>query len=325
LKKKNKEIKELKDKNTDIELSEKANEVIQALHSTINTKDEEIAKLKRELRELKSKNAVQFHIGDLSCPWKFSSKMWKSTKWKNQGFYENIIMTPNDLQEFELEYNCVKSFFDQTSGGKYSVTKIIAMRSKTLQQMFERKLFALSIRIASHEFQPSWEQCDGETPLRKKIIQRFKSFVACHSEENIPIIPLWHGSSPGIEEKILSNGYATLASTDPGFFGKGCFYGTPQTEYACRVYGKGMLLLNFATVGNVFPVVFSDMSNLFGKNCYKNYDCHYAPVVPKNPNNPKEVNYIALNNLTQEPVFDEFVIFQESQVVPRFAVYYERK
>jgi len=296
-------------------------ELKQTLHSNTN---EEIGKLQKKLRALKPKK-IAIHIGDPSCPWKFSPKMWQSNKWQNQeGLYDSITMTPNDMQEFDLEYNCIKSLFDLTSGGKYTITKIIALRSKSLQQIFERKLFSLSVRKKSSDFQPSWEQCDGETPLRSKIMHRFKKFVVCHSEENIPLIPLWHGTSPGSEVKILSNGYATLASTDPGFFGKGCFYGTPQTEYACRVYGKGILLLNFATVGNVFPVVFSDMPQLFGKNCYKNYDCHYAPVVPKNQDNPKEVNYIALNTLTQKPVFDEFVIFQESQVVPRFAIYYEK-
>jgi len=142
-------------------------------------------------------------------------------------------------------------------------------------------------------------------------------------DENIPLIPLWHGTSPGAEEKIASNGYATLALTDSGFFGKGCFYGTPQVEYASRVYGRGVVLLNFVAVGNVFPVVAQDMPKLSGQNCYKNYDCHYAPVIPKDSNNPKEVNYIAIN-IGQEPVYDEFVIFQESQVIPRFAVYYEK-
>jgi len=63
---------------------------------------------------------------------------------------------------------------------------------------------------------------------------------------------------------------------------------------------------------------------LNGQGCYKNYDCHYAPVVPKDKNNPKEVNYFAIQDFNQQPVYDEFVIFQEGQVIPRFAVYYDK-
>jgi len=58
-------------------------------------------------------------------------------------------------------------------------------------------------------------------------MERFHSFVVTY-EDTVPLIPLWHGTSPGIDEKIASNGYAALGLTDSGFFGKGCFYSTPQ-------------------------------------------------------------------------------------------------
>jgi len=188
--------------------------------------------------------------------------------------------------------------------------------------MFERKIFSLSIRKGSPEFQPTWEKDENNSALREKIMQRLQTYVVC-TEDKIPIIPLWHGTAPGIEAKILSTGYASLEMTDPGFFGKGCFYGTPQSEYACRVYGRGVVILNFIGVGNIFPVTFEDMSKIFGKNCHKNYDCHYAPVVPKNKDNPDEVNYVGLSH-DEDPIYDEFVLFQESQILPRFAVYFNK-
>jgi len=154
-------------------------------------------------------------------------------------------------------------------------------------------------------------------------MERFQTFVICH-EDKIPLIPLWHGTSEEAGKNIAANGYATLGLTDPGFFGRGCFYGTPQSEYACRVYGKNVVTLNIVSIGNVFPVIFKDMVNLLGQCSYKNYDCHYAPVIPKNKNSPNGVDYVAIKDLAENPMYDEFVIFQEGQVVPRFIVYYEK-
>jgi len=75
-------------------------------------------------------------------------------------------------------------------------------------------------------------------------------------------------------------------------------------------------------LGNVYPVVDGDMKDLIGKSNYQNYDSHYVPVIPQHPNNPNEVNYYPCKP-TEAPIYDEFVVFQENQLLPLCAVYYE--
>jgi hypothetical protein len=40
---------------------------------------------------------------------------------------------------------------------------------------------------------------------------------------HISLLPLWHGTSPSVLESILTTGFANLATTDVGFFGKGLY------------------------------------------------------------------------------------------------------
>jgi len=70
-------------------------------------------------------------------------------------------------------------------------------------------------------------------------------------------------------------------------------YFTDNPEYANRVYanGQNILLFCWILIGNVYPVINSDMPKLQGKNHYQNYDTHYVPVVPADPNNTKETMY----------------------------------
>src|SRR5476651_862963 len=63
----------------------------------------------------------------------------------------------------------------------------------------------------------------------------------------------------------------------------------------------------------------TDMIKLGGKEHYQNYNAHYIPVASIEPNNPKSINYYPCYK-EQPPAWDEFVVFQNSQTLPRFWV-----
>jgi len=65
------------------------------------------------------------------------------------------------------------------------------------------------------------------------------------------------------------------------------------------------------------------MSQLAGSANFGNCDAHFAPVVPKNKSNPNEKIYLALKPEENQPVYDEFVIFNRAHIIPRYIVYYE--
>ena len=37
------------------------------------------------------------------------------------------------------------------------------------------------------------------------------------------LFPLWHGTRPEVLDSVLNTGFANLATTDDGFFGKGLY------------------------------------------------------------------------------------------------------
>lgn len=72
---------------------------------------------------------------------------------------------------------------------------------------------------------------------------------------NVTLLPLWHGTSGAKVGSVAGTGFANLATTDGGFFGKG-IYGTLEPEYAYRVYAKGgPLILFWSAFFSAFPLV----------------------------------------------------------------------
>ena len=56
---------------------------------------------------------------------------------------------------------------------------------------------------------------------------------------------------------------------------------------------------------------------LEGKGAYQNYNAHYIPVVSVAPDNPKCMIYYPTCE-DQLAAWDEIVVFQKSQTLPRF-------
>ena len=86
-------------------------------------------------------------------------------------------------------------------------------------------------------------------------------------------------------------------------------------------------------MGRTYPVIeFPGSSNpksLFGKPAKEGYDSHFVWVRPAK-NVPGEKSYVPLKNVEDEckfndKVYSEIVIFQETQLLPRYLVYIKKK
>jgi len=228
--------------------------------------------------------------------------------------------------EFKMDWNHVVSLWKKHSDpdllSHFSIQKIVALKNDRIQQTWERLHACLQLQIQNPVFKEvKWFNKDHQDQ-RKKILQRLELFQI-NKDQGVYVIPLWHGTQNDkvTLDSICSTGFASLGSTDKGFFGKG-IYGTPQAEYSARVYGHGVCLLCFAFVGNVFPIVNDDMKSLLGSSNFENCDAHFAPVVPRSSTNPHETVYFAMKP-NDEPVYDELVIFNRTHIVPRYIVYYD--
>lgn len=128
----------------------------------------------------------------------------------------------------------------------------------------------------------------------------------------------------GVFASVCKTGYANLATTDSGFFGKG-IYNTHEAAYAYRCYATlnglraGVLLMNWVSSYSVYPVIKGDMGKLTGKGNYQNYDAHLIPVQPRNRNNPREMSYLPCGP-TDVPTYHEMVVFEQASCLPRYRV-----
>lgn len=73
-------------------------------------------------------------------------------------------------------------------------------------------------------------------------------------------------------------------------------------------------------LGLIGLVVLDDMQKLKGSANVGAHDAHYAPVAPIS-NRPNESVFVATNP-DINPVFDELIVFQETQILPSFVVHY---
>jgi len=158
---------------------------------------------------------------------------------------------------------------------------------------------------------------------RSQIHQQCLTLAKPYKDSDYPavnLLPMWHGTNPAIVDSIFKTGYANLATTDSGYFGKG-IYGAYEAEYSYRVYAKqdGALILNWTACFSPYPVMTGDMKKLEGKGNFSNYDAHFVPVVPRNPYNPNEEVYFPTKP-DDHHQFTELVVFQSAACLPRYLV-----
>src|SRR5256885_6094680 len=118
----------------------------------------------------------------------------------------------------------------------------------------------LQERHGKDAFSPKFSQetaNEEEKIWRERIHQRFEELTDPYNDSDYPhvkLLPMWHGTNPTVMDSILKTGYSNLATTDPGFFGKG-IYSTCEAEYAYRVYSQGALILNWVSAYSAYPVI----------------------------------------------------------------------
>lgn len=230
-----------------------------------------------------------------------------------------------------------KEFFRLIKAGKQDIEKVVAyyehhpvpgyevgeveiIYNPHMESAFASKLAMLEQRADNPSFKPNLDK-ERDPGFRAKTLKIFEKLSKPYKDPNFPhvkIFPAWHGTNTKITESIFKTGYANLATTDVGFYGKG-IYSAFEAEYAYRVYSKGALILNYIATYSSFPVIDGDLPMLKEKGVYSNYDSHFIPVVPQNPNNPKETVYYPCKP-GQTATYHEGVVFESAACLPRYKV-----
>jgi len=245
------------------------------------------------------------------------------------------------------EYAFVVRYFQHQKPPHYAIKSIRCVHNPDQTMMFEGAMKGME--AAAKTFPPGWSQEEPKAQ-RTQTIERWKASVAPFSPFQISsskrvdkfvgskIIPLWHGSKQ--VESICSSGFTYFgkhhffdknakagaqASTDIGYFGSGIYF-TNSSHYA-SMYHSGTLFLAWVSMREPYPVVNdvpipkkgADMLKLQGKGAYQNYNAHYIPVTSTDPSIADNMIYHPCH-ATEQPAWDEYVVFQATQALPRFIV-----
>ena len=202
----------------------------------------------------------------------------------------------------------------------YGLGRVEVIHNPVLAGIFKHKISLLEERGKDHHVKPNWKNGHVNQKLRKSVDHALKLQTTHNSRyyQHVKLAAMFHGTKKFLFDSIFRTGFDNLATTDCGFFGKG-IYNNSHAEYVHRVYSDGTLIMTYVVFLSVFPIVPSDVEFLKGGPKYQNYDAHYALVAPLDPNNPHEVVYLPIK-ANQKPQYDELVVFESSQVLPRYIV-----
>ena len=143
----------------------------------------------------------------------------------------------------------------------FKIKKVKLIDNPQFVDLFVNGAFAQSQRrddIAREVFTFTIDEKEHNAGVRKKVRKIFEKQTEEYSTDKCSFLPVWHGTKSEVLDKILKTGFANLAKTDVGYYGKG-IYGSTNVEYVKRVYSggynQGVLLLNWVAINEIYPVV----------------------------------------------------------------------
>lgn len=248
--------------------------------------------------------------------WYFDEK----TKSDNTNQIQNYSLIPASQKDVQK----VIHYYQHHPVPGYDIQSVKVIYNPTMNRSFALNMALLQERFNNKAFNPKWSQESKnveECNWRSEINELLEKMAAPYTDNDYPavkLLPLWHGTKLSVLESLFKTGYANLASTDSGFFGKG-IYSAHEAEYSYRVYSEGALIVNWVGIFSAYPVIKGDMAKLKEKGNYQNYDAHFIPVVSADPNNPKTAIYYPCAP-KQKHQYTEVVVFEKSQCLPRYLV-----
>eukprot|EP00028_Trichosphaerium_sp_Am-I-7-wt_P006431 CAMPEP_0168525612 /NCGR_PEP_ID=MMETSP0405-20121227/11416_1 /TAXON_ID=498012 /ORGANISM="Trichosphaerium sp, Strain Am-I-7 wt" /LENGTH=347 /DNA_ID=CAMNT_0008548177 /DNA_START=72 /DNA_END=1112 /DNA_ORIENTATION=+ len=204
------------------------------------------------------------------------------------------------------------------------ISKLYAISNPLLDEKFEAELKIASGRANANNSSSkntSWK--DDRVEDRQGVHQYFTNYVTQFpwSKEypDVNMVPLIHGTNKETVWNLCQNGFSSLALVDDGWYGKGMYF-TSNASYASK-YSRDdqkIYIVCSCILGNYYPAIESPQSKsdaLSGRPCKTGYHSNVVLV------NKKGMPY----KTSEEKPFTEVVLFDESQIVPRYVVYLDKE
>eukprot|EP01127_Copromyxa_protea_P011944 TRINITY_DN3062_c0_g1_i1.p1 TRINITY_DN3062_c0_g1~~TRINITY_DN3062_c0_g1_i1.p1 ORF type:complete len:1478 (+),score=338.90 TRINITY_DN3062_c0_g1_i1:234-4436(+) len=167
---------------------------------------------------------------------------------------------------------------------------------------------------------------NSDTARREEVMNSYndyaKQFYWNEDANELPVVPILHGTDYETAMRICNTGFTTLASVDEGWYGQGMYFSS-SSVYNLPYFAKKetpCLIMCYAILGNVYPVTEDPRSkeSLLGKPVKKGYHSHY--VVTNKDGLIWKQSTRTPRGSDQKKQYREFVLFHEAQVLPAYVV-----
>jgi len=210
------------------------------------------------------------------------------------------------------------SLFHLLGFGQLKTHKVHAVYNPSLVSVFVGTYSVFDMRVTNPLFHSKhWENDDplGRRKFTYNHLQDVINSCPWNTLSHPAIIPSVHGTSSKVGWAICRTGFASLSQLDAGFYGKGIYFST-SALYCYPYFGTKSdpaLLVSFLLVGNPYPVIenrHDSTGSLEGMPIKSGYNCNYVVT---------QSNGTVYDN-PQQPIFNEIVIPQESQICPVYLI-----
>ncbi|GAG53625.1 unnamed protein product [marine sediment metagenome] len=221
------------------------------------------------------------------CSWHFDREL----KPEDKSVAGNYALIPAETTDI---VKVLEAYSHHPVAG-YDIASIEIVYNEQLNRLFFGNLSMMNLRHGNDRYQPKWKKA-GDSPEKQhrlKVDAQFRALAKSHTDPKAPhvsLLPLWHGTNDDIAQDYIFNmGYGIFMANDPnvvtdeGYFGKG-IYSAHEAEYSFRSYAqkhgnKAVLILNWVSSFEAYPVIDGDMDKLRGKAlAFDQTDGHFIPV-----------------------------------------------
>jgi TPR repeat protein len=247
---------------------------------------------------------------------------------------ENFALIPAEVADVQK----VLLAYQHHPVDQYDIASVEIIYNPNLEGLFKCNMSMLNTRVSNAKYNPTWANaCQGnELVFRQSIVADYKRLAAPYTDMSVPhvkLLPLWHGTRDNIAQYIFNGGYGIFTANDPrfvtdeGFFGKG-IYSAYEAEYSFRAYAakhgsEAVLLFNWVSFFEAYPVIYKDMAQLRGViGGQSQCDAHFVPV--RSDQHPNTDVYDACE-WGEQSQYTEVVVFNEAQCLPRYRVKLQRR
>jgi len=286
----------------------------------------------KEMDQIKGR-AAKLRVIELasSNPWQFSKSFLQSKDWTLKGHtmtpYQSYLIKNGDAIICKPEVDTVvKLLQEDLHGGDLVLCKVYAIYNENLLSDYEHCMSKLynKWRVNPQLFKKEDWNKDNLTwrSWVKDQLAKYISKFPWNKERMVPVVPMIHGTSDKAVWEICQTGFSTVSTVDDGWFGKGMYFtsfATYATKFYCKANdaGEKVLIISYVVPGNVYPVVESphdEKNSLKGQPVKNGYQSHYTIVGSD-----------GLPADAKKQCFDELVVFQENQVIPKYVVIVKEK